>query len=134
MLYLLNKLSSQFYDLSPADFDQWRVINPEYLRKLNVSKNWYINQVVAKCRTVNSGPVVAELLYPLEHDEIVDIMSRDDFDKACLKDCIMYGPDSDNSRETSHLFQASVKVLLVEISECVSMFSIPHEVSSNVRV
>lgn len=131
LISLLNKLSSQFYDLSPVDLDQRRSVNPDYIKKLHINKSWYLSQVSTKCRSTLCSSEVAELLSKLEFDELVSIMSHKDFNPLLLKDCIDWGTNSikkEHLTEEPAVLKASIHCLLKTVVYARSLFPKPHQV------
>lgn len=129
---LLNKLSTQFYDLSPLELDQRRSVNPDYIKKLHINKSWYLSQIATKCRTTFCGVEMAELLSRLDYDELITIMSHRDFNPLLLKDCIDFGLNvisRDNLTEEPVLLKASVVCLLKIVANFRGLFPKPHQVS-----
>lgn len=131
LVSLLNKLSTQFYDLSPLELDQRRSVNPEYIKKLNINKTWYHLQITTKCRTATSGKEIAELLSHLEYEELIEIMSHRDFNSLLLKDCIEWGCGEikrDDLKVEPRLLKASVECLLKHVGNLIGLFPKPHQV------
>lgn len=127
MASLLNKLCTQYYDLSPLEFDQRRTVNPEYVKRLQVNKNWYLMQLRTRCiKDVKVGRECSELISRLDYDEIKDLMFSDDFNKAILTNCLQLGLDMCND----HLIRASTECLIRQIVLINSQLPRPpHQVS-----
>lgn len=127
LVSLLNKLSTQFYDLSPLELDQRRSVNPEYIKKLHINKTWYLSQITTKCRTNFCGNELAELLSRLDYEELTLIMSHRDFNPLLLKNCIEYAMDLIKDDEPV-LLKASVFCLLKIVANFRGLFPKPHQV------
>nr|XP_023020492.1 huntingtin [Leptinotarsa decemlineata] len=134
LVSLLNKLSVQYYDLSPIEFEQRRVVNPQYIKKLNVNRTWYLSQIQAKCNDANIGNEMAELLSQIEYHEIISFMCSDGFNKSCLKDCLRLGLENIRKQKLtaeSDLISASIDCVLKDIDILVSKMPSNHQVSSH---
>lgn len=131
MISLLNKLSTQFYDLSPLELDQRRSVNPEYIKKLQINKTWYQLQVTTKCRSANRGTEIAELLSHLDYEELLSIMLHRDFNPLLFKDCIEWGCGEIRKNELQEepvLLKASIHCLLKIVENLRGLFPKPHQV------
>ncbi|CAG9829715.1 unnamed protein product [Diabrotica balteata] len=136
LVSLLNKLSVQFYDLSPIEFEQRRVVNPEYIKKLKIDRKWYLTQIQIKYKDSNIGREMAELLSKLEYNEIVSFMSSSGFNKHNLKDCLrlgLIGVDKLKTNGRCDLLRASIDCLLKDISSVVCKIPEPHQVYSPIE-
>uniref|UniRef100_A0A6P7F8J4 Huntingtin-like n=1 Tax=Diabrotica virgifera virgifera TaxID=50390 RepID=A0A6P7F8J4_DIAVI len=136
LVSLLNKLSVQFYDLSPIEFEQRRVVNPEYIKKLKIDRKWYLTQIQNKYKDSNIGREMAELLSKLEYNEIVSFMSSSGFNKHNLKDCLRLGlmeVDKLKTNDSCDLLRASIDCLLKDISSVVCKIPEPHQVYSPIE-
>lgn len=132
LVSLLNKLSSQFYDLSPIEFDQRRVVNPADIKQLNVDKKWFLTQIQGRYSESRLGMETAELLNKLEYSEVLSFMSSADFNKMCIKDCILLSLRDFNIKKLSQepdLLKASTDCLLKDITGIISRLPKPHHVS-----
>lgn len=132
LISLLNKLSTQFYDLSPVELDQRRSVNPDYIKKLHINKTWYQSQISTKCRSASGGAEIAELLRHLEYDELMAVMSHRDFNPLLLKDCIEWACAEirrEGLQEEPVLLKASVECLLKIVVNLRGVFPKPHQVS-----
>lgn len=132
LVSLLNKLSVQFYDLSPIEFEQRRMVNPNYIKKLNIDRKWYLNQIKSKFKECSIGREIAELLSKLEFNEIVSFMTNSEFNKQYLKDCLSLGLVNvkKSKLDGRDLLVASVDCLLKEVSGIISRIPEPHQVYS----
>ncbi|XP_018571399.1 huntingtin [Anoplophora glabripennis] len=136
LISLLNKLSMQYYDLSPLEFAQRRVVNPEYIKRLKINKKWYLSQIQGRYSEANIGRETAKLLSHLEYNEIISFMSSSDFNKVCLQDCIKLGLkyfEQHNAKEEPAILKACSDCLLKDITSIVTRIPTPHQVYSPIE-
>lgn len=129
MVSLLNKLSMQYYDLSPLEFVQRRIVNPEYIKRLKINKKWYLSQIQGRYSETNIGRETAELLSHLEYNEIISFLSSSDFNKLCLQDCIKLGLKQHTFKEEPTILKACAHCLLKDITSIITRIPTPHQVS-----
>lgn len=129
MTSLLNKLATQYYDLSPLEFDQRRTVNPEYVKKLQINKAWYLSQVKSRCRSGDQGPEIAQLLSLLESGDLAEVLRMKDFHPPILQECILWCIEQGSSADTA-LFKSTVEVVLMGVRELRALFPKPHQVST----
>ncbi|XP_056637539.1 huntingtin [Diorhabda sublineata] len=132
LVSLLNKLSVQYYNLTPIEFEQRRIVDPDYIKKLNIDRNWYLNQIKSKFKECSIGKEIAELLMKLEYTEIVGFMTSNEFNKQYLKDCLNLGLVNTKKFQLDRcdLLGASVDCILKEVSGIISRVPQPHQVYS----
>lgn len=133
---LLNKLSVHYYDLSPIEFEQRRIVKPEYIQKLKVDKKWYLSQIQTKYNDSSIGRFMAELLNKIEYNEILSFMSSSGFNKNILRDCLRLGLVNLNklrANEGCDLLRASIDCLLKDVSSIVFKIYEPHQVNLMIR-
>ncbi|KAJ8914559.1 hypothetical protein NQ315_010023 [Exocentrus adspersus] len=131
LVSLLNKLAVQYYDLSPLEFSQRRVINPEYIRKLKINKKWYLSQIQTRYSEYTVGSETAQLLSHLEYNEITSFMYDNDFNKSCMLDCIRLGSkyfEQCVSNEEPAILKACVDCISKDITSIVNRIPSPHQV------
>lgn len=130
LVSLLNKLSAQYYDLSPIELQQRRIVNAEYVKKLKINKKWYLSQIQSRYDNVSVGRETAELLKELEYNEMISFMSSSGFNKFSLKYCFRLGLSQfhHNKFHNSDLIRASVDCLLKDITCIVSRITQTHQV------
>jgi hypothetical protein len=124
---LLNKLCTQYYDISPLEFDQKRSVNPDYIKKLQINENWYLAQIRGKCNNKET----AQLLCRLNYEELSRFMRNGDFYKGIFKECIQLGLNCtkrDKAEVESPLIKASVECLLDEVRKICDRVPEPHQV------
>ncbi|KAJ8959892.1 hypothetical protein NQ318_011628 [Aromia moschata] len=132
LVSLLNKLSVQYYDLSPLEFDQRRVVNPEYIKRLKINKKWYLSQIQAKYGDASVRSETAELLNHLEYNEIISFMSSSDFNKLCLQDCLRLGVkymEQHQLKEEPPIIKASVDCLLKDVTSIANRIPVPIQIN-----
>ncbi|XP_008191527.2 huntingtin [Tribolium castaneum] len=119
---LLNKLCTQYYDISPLEFDQKRSVNPDYIKKLAIDKNWYLAQIREKCNSKET----AQLLTRLDYEELCNFLRNADFSKVVFKECLRLGLDRNKTVEP--LITATVTCLSEEVTtvcDHIQVFSVP---------
>lgn len=124
----------QYYDLSPLEFAQRRIVNPEYIKRLKINKKWYLSQIQGRYSEANIGRETAELLSHLEYNEIISFMSSSEFNKLCLQDCIKLGLkyfEQHTMKEGPAILKACADCLLKDITSIVNRIPTPHQVSWN---
>ena len=93
MVGLLNRLSLEFYDLSPIESDELRTFQPGSIMNICVDRDWYLAQVRLRCcHPDSSGEVCANLLNSLDYSEILAIVNLKDFNLDILGYCFSYPP------------------------------------------
>ncbi|CAH1155948.1 unnamed protein product [Phaedon cochleariae] len=128
LVSLLNKLSVQYYDLTPIEFEQRRVVNPEYIKKLKINKKWYLSQIETKYSDPTIAKETAQLLDKLEYSEILSCMSSSAFNKSCLRNCLRLGLTNVRKQAKSDLVRASTECLVKDIASLVAKMPCPHQV------
>ena len=94
LVSLLNKLGTQYYDLSPLQLDQCRPLNPSVVKRIQLDRNWFLSQVKLRCcySSANGGnSESAHLLSNLDFDECFSILTCKEFNLKILKECIKLG-------------------------------------------
>lgn len=109
---LLNKLCTQYYDISPLEFDQKRSVNPDYIKKLEINKSWYLAQIREKCNNKET----AQLLTRLDYEELCNFLRNATFSKVVFKECLRLGLELKNGSEELALITATVTCLLEEVT------------------
>ncbi|XP_063922689.1 huntingtin isoform X2 [Zophobas morio] len=120
---LLNKLCTQYYDISPLEFDQKRCVNPGYIKKLQINKTWFLSQLRKKC----TNKETVQLLSRLSYEELISFLKSGDFCKVLFKECLRLGLNSVGTSE-SPLIRASVECLLDEVKKICDRIPQPHQV------
>ena len=123
MSSLLNKLCTQYYDISPLEFDQKRCVNPGYIKKLQINKTWFLSQLRKKC----TNKETVQLLSRLSYEELISFLKSGDFCKVLFKECLRLGLNSVGTSE-SPLIRASVECLLDEVKKICDRIPQPHQV------
>lgn len=117
--------------MSPLEVNQKRTINPNYVKKLQINKTWYISQVKAKCCCSSVGPEMAELLSYLEYENLLEIMDDKNFNKAILKQCIVWCKNKvlvENCDTELPLMKATVNTLIKNVKFLRTILPMPHQV------
>ncbi|KAK4875471.1 hypothetical protein RN001_011893 [Aquatica leii] len=128
---LLNRLAIQYYDISPLEFNQTHNLNPEYIKNLQINKSWYVSQVKSKCRCNKVDPEIAELLYNLYYEDLINIMANKDFNRLILKHSIMWSLNNirENGLENEpDLLKASINCLIKNIVDVANLLPKSHQV------
>uniref|UniRef100_A0A1Y1K0T3 Huntingtin n=1 Tax=Photinus pyralis TaxID=7054 RepID=A0A1Y1K0T3_PHOPY len=131
LVSLLNRLATQYYDISPLEFDQSRAVNPEYIKNLQVNKAWYISQVKSRCRSNKIEPEMGEVLSHLDYGDLLNIMSNKDFNVIVLKDCITWSVNfakENHINEEPDLLRASINVLIKNVGNIRSLLPKSHQI------
>lgn len=127
---LLNKLSTQFYDLTPLEFDRRRSVNPEDIKGLQVNKEWYLKQMNNCCEEI------AMLMNKLSYDEIISVISVNGFDKNWIESCLQLGVNGikkSKLNEEPPIVKASIYCLLNELASIRSKLPKPHQVNKQIN-
>lgn len=92
---LLNRLATQFYDMSPLELEHGRQFNPQTVKNLQLTKSWFMSQIKLRCCNLNvSFAELAESAKLLSHLDIVDcqeIFMSKEFDVRILGECMKLG-------------------------------------------
>lgn len=129
----MNKLCTQFYDLTPIECKQNKAINPNHLKAIDINKNWYISQIKFNCYNVNAGKEISELLMQLEYEDLESLMNSDEFNVHLLKECLKLAKNPMNGSyltEESHFFKASVNYLMKQIKNMMKQLPPNHQVNA----
>ncbi|XP_022909585.2 huntingtin [Onthophagus taurus] len=113
LLSVLNKLATQFYNLPPLELNQRKCVNPDFIRKMEVNKTWYLNEIKNKCRDVMECNQIAELLKILDYNDVIGVMAEKNFNKMILKDVFK----KENKKDELDLLKAAVDVLFGELNQ-----------------
>ncbi|XP_039275419.1 huntingtin isoform X2 [Nilaparvata lugens] len=144
LLSLLNKLSSQCFDLSPVELDQGRPINATNIRMITLDRAWFLTQVKLRCcGKGKNGTQCAQLLSNLDEEDIIGVLRSEDFDNAILQHCFTLGirltqqareakDDKKDSDVVSPLFKAARRALLHHIHHLHSLLPRVHQAYSPV--
>ncbi|XP_076231541.1 huntingtin [Calliopsis andreniformis] len=148
LVSLLNRLSVQYYDLSPLEFDQCRPFNPSTVKSIQLDRNWFLSQVKLRCCNPNAGyntSEAAQLLMDLDFEDCLSIFSSKEFNITILKPCIILGArmsvekcqklefgvaqnEKDFNFEASPLYNAVKQCLLEHIRYINELMPKPHQV------
>lgn len=118
MISLLNKLCVQHYNLTPIENIRQKSLESKSLKDLVIDKSWYLSQVKSKCKTSNlKGEECAELLSKLEYEDLIEVMSSNDFNKIIVKHCFLWCLQKSKltSLDEHALYKASVNVTLTDL-------------------
>ncbi|XP_050315238.1 huntingtin-like [Anthonomus grandis grandis] len=122
LISLLNKLLVRYYDMSPLDFSQTRLIKPEYIRKLDINRKWLLSQIQGKYQDGMLRQETSTIMTKLEYIELASFMSSTDFNKIIFRDCIEKGvklmKDKDLKQEPP-ILKATIDNILKDISKIV---------------
>ncbi|KAF5303786.1 hypothetical protein FQR65_LT08121 [Abscondita terminalis] len=128
---LLNRLATQYYDISPLEFDQTHNVNPEYIKNLSINKSWYVSQVKSKCRCIKVQPEIAQLLFNLSYDDLINVMSNKDFNKSILRHSIVWSLKVIREKsllDQPDLLKASINCLIKSVVDVGNLMPKSHQV------
>ena len=128
---LLNRVATDFFDLSPmTSIDDARTFNPGSISNVQIDREWLLGQIRVRCchpdnlttkANLKNGQVCAQMLSSLnDFDEILKIMTLNDFSLSVLSSCLEY-----DSIDKKGLFQASKQVLLDHIKTLIKTLPRP---------
>ena len=128
---LLNRVATDFFDLSPIIGDDLRTFHPGSVSQVHLNREWLLGQIKVRCchpdnmrnKNVNfqSGRVCAEILNSLEAEsEILEIMSLKDFSISLLASCLAF-----DANAKGPLYSASKKVLIRQVKSLVDSLPRP---------
>ena len=114
----VHNIDAIFMIISGADD---RTFHPGSINSVILNRDWLLGQIKVRCchpgnltasANANNGKVCAQILSNLEtEEEILDIMTLQDFSLSLLSSCLVY----DIKDKTQPLFKASKKVLLSQV-------------------
>lgn len=117
--------------MSPLEFSQTRLVNPEYIRKLDINKKWFLSQIQGKYQDGMLRKETSIVMERLEYNELISFMSSGDFNKIIFRDCIERGVTllkEKNLKEEPPLLKATVDNILKDVSRIVNELCGSHEV------
>ena len=127
---LLNRVATDFFDLSPITGDDLRTFHPGSLSQVQLNREWLLGQIKVRCchpdnvtknANLQSGRVCAEILHSLEDEnEILEIMSLKDFSLSLLASCLAF-----DANAKGPLYSASKKVLIRQVNTLVDALPRP---------
>ena len=128
---LLNRVATDFFDLSPITGDDLRTFHPGSVSQVHLNREWLLGQIKVRCchpdnmnsKNVNFqlGRVCAEILNSLEEEnEILEIMSLKDFSNSLLASCLAF-----DAKAKGPLYSASKKVLIRQVNTLVDSLPRP---------
>ena len=124
MANFVNRVATDFFDLSPITGDDLRTFHPGSLSQVHLNREWLLGQIKVRCchpdnmtkNLVNlqSGKVCnAQILNSLDNEnEILEIMTLKDFSVSLLSSCLAF----DTAKNKGPLYTASKKVLISHIN------------------
>ncbi len=140
LVSLLNRLSQEYYELSPIEAGEGQnfLCGAGGAFPASVDREWYVAQARSRCCCSAAGgerspDVCAELLSPLEYEEITAIMQRKDFDLEILVHCLerrKCDEKNDIEENENPLLKASRDVFMQHVSALVGALPEPFSIFS----
>lgn len=114
---LINKLCTKFYDISPLELNQNRVLKPQNIKQLKIDKAWYENQIKNHLSDTSLRKEMAQLLNKLtDYNDLIHFLNRPEFHKSGLLECLKFGV---RPFEYTHVENTQLPVIVRASIDCI---------------